>query len=173
MEKIIIPFSKKKLALLFLGVMGFVIVSFWLFQNPEMQTRYNPQYIKILSVVSILFSSFCGIYILMKFFDKKPGLIIYDEGIIDNSSSICLGLIKWENITDIKITKIRTQKILTIEINNADEIISQQRGLKKMFMKLNKKYFHSPIQITSNSLACSFQELHEIIQDHLTARKIL
>jgi len=94
-----------------------------------------------------MFFGFCGVYAFTKFIDKKPGLIISDEGITDNSSAVSADLIKWENITNGVITEIYGQKILTIEINNANEILLSQSGFKKFLMNLNKNYFSSPIQI--------------------------
>ena len=172
MKEIIIPLSRKKITLLFLGAMGFVALCFWLIQVAETQTRFDPQFIKIVSVVGIIFFGLCGIYALAKFFDKEPGLVINDEGITDNSSAVCAGLIKWKNITNVVITEIYGQKILTIEVNNADEILSKQRGFKKMLMNLNKNYFSSPVQISSNALKCDFQKLCNTIKEQLTARHI-
>lgn len=119
---------------------------------------------RIFSVFGIIFFGFCGFYYMMKLFDKKPGLVIYDEGIIDNSSAISPGLIKWQDIIDIFITEINNQKFLTFEIKNPDELVSKQRGLKKILMTINKNYFRSPIHISSSILDCDFQELHDKIQ---------
>ena len=49
MKEIIIPLSRKKITLLFLGAMGFVALCFWLIQVAETQTRFDPQFIKIVS----------------------------------------------------------------------------------------------------------------------------
>lgn len=125
MKEIIIPLSREKITLVFLGSLGFVALSFWLFQISENQTRYDQMFVKVVSVIGIVIFGLCGIYAFTKFFDKKPGLVINDEGIIDNSSAVCVGLIKWENITNVSIADIYGQKILTIDVNNADEIVSK------------------------------------------------
>jgi len=172
MKEIIIPLSRKKITLLLLGAIGFVVLCFWLIQIAETQSRFNPQFIEIISVIGIVSFGLCGIYAFTKFFDKRPGLVINDEGITDNSSAVCAGLIKWGNITNVSITEIYGQKILTIEVNNVDEILSKQQGFKKVLMNLNKNYFSSPVQISSNALKCNFQELYDIIKEQLTARHI-
>ena len=172
MKEIIIPLSRKKITLLFSGAIGLVALFFWLIQIAENQTRYDPMFVKVVSVIGIVFFGLCGIYAFTKFFDKKPGLVINDEGIIDNSSAVCAGLIKWENITNVSITEIYGQKILTIDVNNADEILSKQQGFKKLLMNLNKNYFNSPIQISSNALKCNFQDLYNIIKEKLSVRHI-
>lgn len=170
MKEIKIQLNKTKISLLFLGSIGFVALCFWLIHVSE--TLDNPLEVKIISVIGIIFFGLCGIYAFAKLFDKKPGLVINDEGIIDNSTAVCAGLIKWENITNIKITEVYNQKFLTIEVNNSDEIMSKQQGLKKIFMNLNKNIFSSPVQISSNALKCNFQDLFNLIKEQLSIRHI-
>lgn len=172
MKETIVPFSKTKLILLFLGSIGIVALGLWLIQIADTQTRYDPTYLKVLSAAMIVFSGLCTIYYFTKFFDKKPGLVINDEGIIDNASAVCAGLIKWENITGVSINEIYGQKFLAIYINNVDEIISKQRGFKKAVMSLNKNYFNSPIQISSNGLKCNFEDLYNLIEERLSAGQL-
>jgi len=171
MKEIIIPLNKKKITLLFFGAVGFVVVGVWLFQIADtVFVRIISVFVRIISVIEIFFG-LCGVCALFsKFFDNKPGLVINDDGIIDNSSGV--GLIRWENITNVSITEIYGQKILTIEVNNADEIVSKQSGFKKLLMNLSKNYFNSPVQISSNTLKCDFQELYNILKDQLAARHI-
>jgi len=106
MKEITISLSKKKIILLFFGTFAFVILSFWSAQTAEIQTQYDPMFVKIISVAGIIFFGFNGVYTFVKFFDKKPGLVINDKGIIDNSSAVNAGLIKWENIINISIIKM-------------------------------------------------------------------
>lgn len=170
MKEIIIPFSKKKIIQLILGSIGFIAVCFWLIQIAETQTRYNPQFVIAVSILGVLFFGSVGIVNLVKFFERKQGLIINDEGIIDNSSAVCAGLIKWENITDVSITEVYRQKFITIHVNNAEEIIAKQSGLKKFFLGLNQDHYNSPVQLSTNALKCNFQELHDTIKEQLNIR---
>ncbi len=171
MKEIIIQLSKKKLALLFFGAIGFIIACFWSIQTAETKSTFNTLYLKISSTIGIIFFGFCGIYAIEKFFDKRPGLVINNEGIIDNSSFVCAGLIKWETITNVAMNEIFGQTILTIEVNNADEIISKQNTFKKIFMNLSKNYFNSPIQISSIILKkYDFRNLYNLINERLTHR---
>ncbi len=172
MKETIIPLSKRKITFLFLGAMGFVALFLGLAQIAETQTKFNSLLMMSVSFVGIIFFGLCAFYALTKLFDKKPGLIISDEGITDNSSAVSAGLIKWENIIDVSITEIHRSKILTIDVNNADEILSKQQGFKKILMNLNKNYFSSPVQISSNALKCNFQDLFNTIKEQINTRHI-
>lgn len=172
MKEVTIQLSKTKITLLFLGSIGFVALLFWLILNAESKTLYNTLYLKTISIFGIIFLGIGSIYFFVKLFDKKPGLIINDEGIIDNSSALRAGLIKWENITNVSISEISGQKFLTIEVNNPDEIISKQKGFKKILMTLNKDFFNSPVHISSNTLKCNLQDLYNLIKERLSVHRI-
>lgn len=171
MEEIVILLNKKRIGFFFLVVVGFFIIHLWLFKFPESVPIFNSKFLKVFSVFAMIFLLFLGIFYSIKFFDKNPGLIINEEGIIDNSSVSCAGLIKWENITDVKIIENYGQEVLIIEVNNADEIISKKSGLKKIIMNSNKSYLGTPIQIPNNILEHEMQELYDIIKKQLVERK--
>lgn len=180
MKEIIIPLSKKKFTLVLFGAVCFVVSGVWLFQNADTVARYPPIFIfieiifiKIISVVCVIFFGLCGVYAFIKLFDNKPGLVINNDGIIDNSSYTSVGLIRWENITNVNTREFYGVKCLTIEVNNAEEILSKQTGLKKLLFDLHKGYIDSPVQISSTALKCDFQELYNTIKEQLTARHIV
>jgi hypothetical protein len=62
------------------------------------------------AIAAILFFGFGIFYFLRKLIDKKPGLIIDDNGIIDNSSAVSVGLIPWSDIEHISTTNVMKQK---------------------------------------------------------------
>lgn len=167
MTEISISLHKKRIALLTFGAIGFIALSFWLMQVADTQTEYSPLFLKFISIIGILFFTLCGIYGFRKLFDTKPALIINDQGIFDNSSAISAGLVEWKNITNVIITEVYDQKFITIETNNADELLSKQHGFKKILLSLNKNYYKSPIQIAASSLQCDIQELCNILKEQI------
>ena len=136
MQEITIPLSKKKTFLAFLGSLCFVLLGVWLFnlEDADIETKFW-------AVVDVLFFGFCLIFTLIKLFDNKPGLIINDQGIIDQSSAVSAGLIRWENIKDIAILEMYGQKILTIYVKNQEEILMQQPDLQRKVMNMNAEIF--------------------------------
>lgn len=166
MQEIRIPLSKKKIFFyLFSVIISSPLIFYLIIDHPSL-------IVKIVAAMVIPFVIFAIIYLFMKLFDKKPGLIINDQGIVDNSSAIKAGLIKWEDITDVSITEMdistsygnHKEKLLTIKINNPDDFLSKQNRFKRIFMELNKNFYDSPIQISCRSLKCNLEDLYDLIK---------
>jgi len=104
-----------------------------------------------------------AIYSIIKFLDKKVGLIIDENGITDNSSATSIGLIEWNDITEIRIAN--TPKFILINVKNPEKYINKTKNkMKAMLMKMNMKMYGTPLIITLNSLKYDFNELLKIIQ---------
>ncbi len=167
-----IQLSKTKIVYAIFGSVIFVMIGLWLLQNLDKFPKYNPLLLQIIFISTVIFFGLGGAYLIVKFLDKKPGLVISDNGIFDNSSAISPGLIKWENITNVYVSELFGQKFITIEVNNAEKLLLKQTGLKKLLMTWNKNVFSSPVQISSNALKCNFEELYEIIERQVLARHL-
>ena len=123
MNKIEIPLSKTKLLLVISGSILFVVLGLYLYTTmADQQTRYNPTFAKGVGIAAILFFGATGIYGVKKIFDNKVGLIIDDNGIIDNTNASSIGLIKWADITAIKTAQVASTKFLLIYTNNPNRI---------------------------------------------------
>jgi len=159
-----IPLSKTKL---FLGIGAsilFVIAGVFLFIIAE-QTRYNPIFVKGVSIVAVLFFGATGIYGVKKSFDKTIGLIIDENGIFDNTNASSVGLIEWCDITNISTEKVSSTKFLLIFTNNPGKYIDKAKGFKRKLMIGNDKMYGTPLSITSSTLKCKFNDLEKIIND--------
>lgn len=170
-EKIEIPLSKKKLYLGILASLLFVIAGIWLFfytnlyQNFPLKLFRNPMIIKGIGVLSILFFGTIRILQIKKLFDKKAGLIIDSNGITDNSNATSVGLIRWNDISDIKTKQVMSTKFLLINVLNPEEYIAKSKnGMKAKLMRTNMKVSGTPISITSSTLKYNFRKLEKIIQ---------
>lgn len=162
-----IPLSKKKIFLLLVGAIVFVVAGIFFTLYPEtfQSTRYrNPEFIRIAGIASIIFFGACAVYASVKIFDKKTGLTINDDGIIDNSSGTSVGLIEWEDIEGFETINIAGTKILMIKTNKPEKYINQASNMfSKQALKTSLKLYGSPLSIASNSLDIRFNELEEII----------
>lgn len=88
-KKIEIPLSKIKILWLLLGGIFFVIFGVLFVLNPEgyVSLMYrSPEIIWFGGALSLSFFGFISLFIIKKIFDKKPGLIIDERGITDNST---------------------------------------------------------------------------------------
>lgn len=174
-QPIEIPLSKKKLTLMVIGSLIFVVLGILFVTNPEKYTSSimrSPTIIFIAGLASILFFGLCFFFICKKLGDKSPGLVISDEGILDNSSGVSGGQIKWTEINDISVIKIHRQKLIMLQVKNPQDYIERQTsGLKRKMMKINYKMYGTPLSITSNGLEISFDELLSTLTEKLNATR--
>lgn len=155
----IIPLSRGKIVGLTLGSVAFVAVSIWIWTIPVGEGPLTPPLRKIVSVLGIGFFGICAVYGFAKLFDKKPGLVIDREGIMDNSSGVAAGRILWSEIRGFQEHEIFGQRFLTIQVTDPERFLNQSGYLKTKLNSANLNLTGSPINISSNSLSIGFDEL--------------
>ncbi|MES2726762.1 MAG: STM3941 family protein [Bacteroidota bacterium] len=174
-DRIVIELSKKKIVLLLIAGVAFVIfgclgaISPDTFVSPLFR---SPEFIRISGVAAVTFFGIGTLFIARKLFDSKPGLIIDQNGITDNSNAIGIGLIEWQDITRIQRIEIVSTKILILHINKPEKYIERAKSyIVKKAMLTNQKMYGSPISITSNSLKISFEDLETLLKQELKKNK--
>ena len=174
-EKIEIALSKDKLVLMLIGALTFVIIGIWLVVAPPTINNLffgNPTRLLIIGIVAIVFFGLCAVYIARKIPDNKPGLIIDKTGLTDNSSGVSAGQILWSDIENISVIEIHRQKLIMLHVKNPQDYIDKQTsGFKRKMMQMNFNMYETPLSITSNSLQIKFDELLNILNDHLNASR--
>jgi hypothetical protein len=129
--------------------------------------------------IGIILSSLGIFFYTKKLLDKRPGIILDNNGITDNSGGLSsLGVIAWNDISTIKeiairqslgIWKITHQKFIgLVFINPASYILQQQNVLKRKEMEYNHKIFGTPVLISSNGLKMNHAELLELFTKKLS-----
>ena len=175
-QSISIPLSKSKLTKGLIGSLLFMLASGWLlvYQPAISNPVFNNPLLKYgTAVLGILFFGFGMIYFSLKLADKKPGLIIDDDGLFDNSSAAAVGRIPWMNITRVVTTQVMNQQFLVIVVNNPEHYINEQHNaIKKKGMIYNFKHFGSPIAISAAGLKCNLRELLELLDAGLVAHRM-
>lgn len=167
---IIIPLSKGKLLLSTLGAFAFVAIGFWFVLAPPTRTGSSLEstLLMVLGLVSILFFGGIAILVIRKLFDSRPGLIINEQGLNDNSGGLSLGQILWTDIEDIQVLQIQRQKLLLILVKNPQDYLDRQsNGWKRKLMAMNHRQYGTPLSISTNGLKISFAELLEILKQQL------
>ena len=176
-EQIEIPLSKNKLSLMLFGSLIFISLGLWFVIKPPTISNPiigNPTLLLTVGIAGILFFGLCAIFIAKKLPEKTPGLIINNQGVIDNSSGVSVGLVPWCDIKGINMTNVANQKFLMLVVKNPDEYINREKGfIKKKAMQMNYKSYGSPISISANGLKCNFDELFKILQDKFNEVKAL
>ncbi|WP_299675201.1 STM3941 family protein [uncultured Tenacibaculum sp.] len=166
-QKTIIKLSKFKITLLILASFGFVSIGFWLWMFGGANINIDTLLTKVAGSLSIIFFGMTGIYGFVKIFDSKPGLIISQYGIMDNSNIIGDHFIKCIDIVSFDIIQVKSTKFLLIFVKNPNKYTDQVNRFKRFLMKTNEKMYGTPFIISSNSLSCNFDELIKIIDEKI------
>ncbi|WP_223816125.1 STM3941 family protein [Adhaeribacter rhizoryzae] len=174
MNRIEVPLSKKKILLLVLGSIAFVIFGILFILNPETFVSpifRNPQILRIIGIAAVIFFSATGIYGFRKLFDQKIGLIVDEHGITDYTNASSVGLIDWADITGIETEEVMSTKFLLIFTINPDKYLERVKGFKRKLMQGNMKMYGTPLAITSTTLNYNFNDLEKLLKNRLLEQK--
>jgi len=166
-----IPLNKSRIIIMLLGALAFVAIGFWfVIAPPTIENSYwgSPVKIAIAGYASILFFGLGALFLIRKLPDNRPGLIITDTGLVDNSSGLSVGQISWCDIESVSVIEIHRQKLIMLNVKNPQHYIDRQTSLfKRKSMALNHKMYGTPISITVNGLKIPFESLLTLITDKL------
>ena len=167
MNKIKIKSSKKKILLLIYGLLVCIIIEIPLIMNPEryVSTLFrNPLFIRITSIIGFVICFITLIVFVKVVLSRKLGLTINNDGIIDSSSYISKGLIKWDDIVSIKRIEVMSTKFLLIGVKNPERYVDNETNkIKKRFLQVNLKKYGTPITISSTTLEYDFEKLEKVL----------
>lgn len=170
MEEKQIKTSKVKLIFLLLITISFILMGILFISKPEEFTSTffrSSSFILISGYISVIFFGLVSIIILVKFFDYRFGLIINQDGIIDNTNVGSVGLVKWNDITEIKSIRVASSDFLLVYITNPQDYLQKANKLKRILLNKNLNSFGTPITLTAVGLQCSFNELKKIVAENL------
>jgi hypothetical protein len=170
-HQIEIALNKSKLAKGLLSSIVFVIAGLWLLieqpitDNPIIN---NPVVKYGAASAALLFFGFATIFYLLKLIDKRPGIVINEEGLFDNSGAVSVGLVPWPDIKRVFIARVMKQEFLIIEVTNPEDYLNRFKNFfKKKGMQYNVKNYGSPVAISTNGLKCDVNELVIIVNERL------
>ena len=164
MDDVVIYPSRTKLLLLALGSLVFVLVGVFIAQQE--QVLIGPLEVIVGSYIGVPFFGLCFVYAVYRLLDPKPAVIISMEGLFDNASAIGVGMLPWEEITDVYLYEFMGQRMLGIVIQDGDALIERQPHIRRVIAKINRSLVGSPINISQVSLPISIEELLERIEEH-------
>lgn len=167
--------NKSKVALYLIGSLLLVIAGVFVFYNClSGQGRYVLGSIELTYVIAILcivFFGYASVMFLVKLFSNKPGIVINEQGIIENATAVVNGLIPWKDIKSVELYTMQSQKFVLIYVHNPEEYITKQKNvIKRKSMQANLKTHGTSIFINTNMLKVSDVELAIEIKRQLDLR---
>lgn len=152
-----IKLRKIKMVFLVFGSLLLTLSCFWIY------TIVDPAYpivfwlVRVIAIIGIVFFGLSVVYGVGKLFQKRPAMVIDDEGIHDYSSAIAVNLIRWKEIREVKVITIQQTSLLLIFVDDPRVIFYREPNIFKKFLQwVNYKMFNTPVAIAGNSLNYSF-----------------
>jgi hypothetical protein len=176
-KEVIVPLNKIKLrkylgiSIVFVGIGVYILTI-----DAEKQIGFlNDNFLlKMVGIILILFFSISLVYYIKKWRDKKPALIINNDGILDNTSMFSVGHILWKDTKYISVEEVYTNRSICIFLDNADKYLNRQTNfLKRKFMQLNSKKRGLYVTFPEAALDYNFDELNNILKSFFNEQKEL
>lgn len=163
-----VHFNKTKLSLMLISSLIFISAGAWLVWHTAVtpSSPFGQFYFGfIMGSISVLVLGSVAVHLFKKVLDKKPGLVITDDGIIDNTGALSIGFIPWIDVVQIEEVFTGSQNLIHIKVINPLKYIHrQENALRRKLMKANYKLYGYAIGITVHRLNCSHIELLNLLQ---------
>lgn len=159
---LIILRSKTKSALTVLGCVAFIAVGIVLvsIDDPE----FSPIG-KLTGWPAIVVFGLLLVPAVRLLLSKTPGLILQRDGFVDRSSAISAGFVPWSEVTELLVTTISGQRILTVKVRDPKPYLARGNLLQRPLVRANLRLTGSPINLSSTGLHISFEELVQRFQE--------
>jgi len=111
-DKVVIPFSKAKLAALALLLLALVAAFVYFIVHPDGSRRHSPWFLQTVGIMgALVFGALSGLTIA-QLFGRKPGLVVDRQGLIDHTTHLGVGRIDWAEVRGLRTIKKRRPAIL-------------------------------------------------------------
>jgi hypothetical protein len=158
LDTIEIPLSKTKLVYLLIGAALLITGGAFLINHPGILG--GSLVVKIIEYTAVILFSICALFIVNKLFDPSPGFVIDYNGVVDNSSAFAVGFIPWEDFAGMTVQQIGGQKFISIKVIDPDGYIHRRpNALARQAASINYRLYGSPVNVTTSTLNCSFDDL--------------
>ncbi|GGA81429.1 STM3941 family protein [Ornithinibacillus halotolerans] len=163
MNEIVIYAKKGKLVLYGILCILFVLVSGLLLVVGLGDSSNDRWKLIIIGGIGFIFFGLCMIYWIKSMLKRKPAIILNNEGIIDQSTYIGAGLVKWSEIADVDFVNFGGQTYLGIYTIDPELIINRSTPFKRFLNQMNKGLLATQVNIPIKILDCSLDELIDAI----------
>lgn len=147
------------------------ICAAWLVTLPEQAAEMSPLLLVLTRLVTlpillvlvaglVLFGWGMVFFLGRLLFFWRPVFEIGPEGILDRASGMSVGFVPWEEVKDVRPATFQGQHTVAIRIKNERKLLERQNPVKRLLIKINRRYFGAaPIHVPLNALAMSQEEL--------------
>jgi len=151
--------------------LAMVALGVFLWIKAAQQTRFDPTYGRIGAIVLVVLFAPLGIALSAHVLKRAPALVVDADGIVDSTTLVSAGRVPWHDIETVRTTVVGEERFLTLIVADPEKYVQRGHFLKRRFNALNLRFYGSPVHISANALAISFDGLSAIINQLHTHHK--
>ncbi|WP_353952778.1 STM3941 family protein [Knoellia sp. S7-12] len=157
MDAVVIERSKVKTALALIGSVLFCVASvvLWRAGNP------------VIGLLGLLTFGAFGVFIVRALFQSGPGLVLDDEGFVDDSSAGSVGRVLWADVTQLSTWAHQGANVLVVTVRNPETYVARLGAGRRRYARINMKMMGSPVGIASNPLKVDYDTLFALFTERL------
>lgn len=159
MERVVIPASGARWTLLFVAALGFVAAAILL-----LVIHQSP----VVAWLNIAFFGACATFFALQVVDRRPRLVIDDQGILDRTLKV--GLIDWADIRAVFLKRSAGQSFLCLELADASKYTQRLPPLLKKLVQLNRKLGFTDLSLNLAGIKVSPEQVEELVRKELAVR---
>ncbi|MCM8595785.1 STM3941 family protein [Accumulibacter sp.] len=159
MEQVTIYPDPRRFAVMAVGSLVLAGIGGFLILDPEVSqtSRLFGGY------VAVIFFVLCFARATSRLVRRMPSLIIDETGLFDNASSVCAGLLKWADISDVQVYSFKNQRFLGIALNDQPALYEQFSADQRQLMAENLRHAGYPVGIPASALGIGLDETLRLI----------
>ncbi|GAB3006640.1 hypothetical protein GCM10027051_02570 [Niabella terrae] len=166
MTPIKIPIDKRKAIRMFVFFVIAVILCSFMVTHPQYFVKGNHYgFVRGCGYVGTVIFVLAATIVSNKVFKRKPGLLIDDAGITDNSMGVLFAQVPWEEIAGIKKMHGAGENFLTVMLRHPEAYIQQETNtVKRKMLELNYQSLKTPVNIAVSRLRTDAAQLFETVK---------
>ena len=94
------------------------------------------------------------------------GLVFTPEGLIDNSTLPNNILIMWSEIKLINCPDLDPPPHFSVHLNDDEMFFDNLNGFSKLYFKVTKMWYKTPVVLVTENLKCTADELNTILEEY-------
>jgi hypothetical protein len=165
MTPVTVPISKGKMLIALLGCCAFVALGIWLGVRTDHYSGFAKTRAWFGAISCVVFFGAGGIFLGIKLFDKRPGLVLNDEGVHRLGLFNFQPVIPWKHITHCSIVKIKRTMILLIHVDNVDEVLAGLAPVARWFQRMAIAQYGTPYSLSCANLQIDIERLISLIEN--------
>lgn len=107
----------------------------------------------MLSTTTAIFFGYSSYTFLDRLISQSPAILIDDKGIINNLPGYEMLYIPWSLVEDFEMLRSSGKYFILVKVNNPHLFIENQEDvINKFLMRMNYKYYQTPVCINGTTL---------------------